>query len=80
MNEYDEDVVGIVQERFLDGDRGSYFEGVILAPTIIKEKVRHGTKLYSEEYVRYLKLQILSLEQQIDEMYMEERVRGENDD
>jgi hypothetical protein len=78
--EYDEDVVGIVQERLLDGSHGCYFEGVILAPAIIKDKVKHGTKLYSEDYVRDLKLQILSLEQQIDEMWMEERVRGERDE
>ena len=80
MNEYDEDVVGVVQARLFDGNRGGYFEGVILAPAIINEKVKHGTKLYSEDYVRDLKLQILSLEEQIDDMWMEERVRGEWDE
>jgi hypothetical protein len=74
MNEYDEDVVGVVQERFLDGNRGSYLESIILATAIINEKVRHGTKLYSEDYVRDLKSQILSLERRIDDMWMEERV------
>jgi len=78
MNEYDEYVVGIVQEVVSDSFWG--LRGIILAPAIIKDKVRHGTKLYSEDYVRDLKLQILSLEQQIDEMWMEERVRGEWDE
>lgn len=68
MNEYDEDVVGVVQERFFGGTRGSYFEGTILVPAILKDKVHHGTKLYSEDYVRDLKLQILSLEQRIEDM------------
>lgn len=78
--EYDEDVVGVVQERFFGEDRGSYFEGVILAPAIINEKVRHGTKLYSEDYVLALKSIIEDLEQRIDEMWMEDRVRGEWDE
>lgn len=79
MNEYDEDVVGVVQRR-PENTIGMLFEGVILATAIINEKVKHGTKLYSEDYVRDLKLQILSLEEQIDDMWMEERVRGEWDE
>lgn len=78
MNEVDEDVVGVVQGKKIGS--ASFLEGVILAPAIINEKVRHGTKLYSEDYVRDLKLQILSLEEQIDDMWMEERVRGEWDE
>ncbi len=80
QSEYDEHVVGVVQERSLDGNRGSYFKGVILAPAIINEKVKHGTKLYSEDYVRDLKSKITILEEQIDDMWMEERVRGEWDE
>lgn len=67
MNEYDEDVVGVVQRR-PENTIGMLFEGVILVPAIINEKVRHGTKLYSEDYVRDLKLQILSLEDRIEDM------------
>jgi hypothetical protein len=76
MNEYDEDVVGVVQRK-PENIVGLLLQRAFLTTAIINEKVQHGTKLYSEDYVRDLKLQILSLEEQIEDAWMESRVRGE---
>ncbi len=45
-----------------------------------KPYLQPGHKLYSEDYVRDLKSKITILEEQIDDMWMEERVRGEWDE
>jgi hypothetical protein len=78
MNKYDEDDdhVAVVYKNIDDKALCGY---TLEADFFDDGELNTGTKLYSEDYVRDLKLQILSLEQRIEDMWREERVRGEYD-